>query len=509
VREYLPKRRRVGGVRIDSHKTASTRSPIDDGFVPARLFVPVEPHRGTAPHCLVHPGQHVLGGETLAAGAPGSGVADVHASSSGTVAGMAELTQQTPRGPARLDCVVIETDGRDEHVAASSTVDAARATRLEALELIRKSGVVGLGGAAVSTSWKLDRPESLKTLIINGAECEPYISCDDMLMREHAGEILAGSLTLCDAIRAEQCIVAIERDKPQAIAAMRSAAAEVDDPRMSLAELPSIYPAGGERQLIELLIGREVPSGRFPADIGIVCHNVATALAVHHALSAGRPLTSRVVTVTGSGVAVPRNVRARIGTLVSDLVAHCGGYTPAASALIIGGSMMGVSQNADDIPVTRGTNCILVAGADDAPFSVREWPCIRCGECAGACPARLLPQELLRAAASADFPALESLGLEDCIECGCCDAICPSHIALTSRFVKARRTLSHRREAEEFSAASQSRFESRTQRLAGLSEREQENQEALRATLATEDDRRKAIREALERARQRREKGDA
>ncbi|MGD8808518.1 MAG: electron transport complex subunit RsxC [Gammaproteobacteria bacterium] len=506
--EYLPKRRRVGGLRIDPHKSDSTSKPIEEGFIPDRLFIPVEPHRGTTPRCLVHRGQHVLRGQKLAIGQPGSGIADVHASSSGQVAEVIELEQQTTSGPTRISCIVIDTDGRDECMPASIAADSNSATRPELLELVRESGIVGLGGAAVSTSWKLDRSDSLRTLIINGAECEPYISCDDMLMREEASGILAGSLDICNIIEAERCIVAIERDKPRAIAAIREAAKDFDDPRLNLAELPSIYPAGGECQLIELLIGREVPTGRFPSDIGIVCQNVATALAVHQALSTGAPLVSRVVTVTGGGVAAPRNVRVRIGTMISDLIAHCGGYTDAASALIIGGSMMGIAQRTDDIPVAKGTNCVIVAGAQDAPTPGREWPCIRCGECAGACPARLLPQELLRAADSNNFSLLDTLGLDDCIECGCCDAVCPSHIALTSRFVRARRLVDRKRQADEFSADSQSRYESRTQRLAQLDEHEQESQRALLASLETEEERKAAIRAALERVARRKPNGD-
>ncbi|MGD2167606.1 MAG: RnfABCDGE type electron transport complex subunit C, partial [Gammaproteobacteria bacterium] len=290
--EYLPKRRRVSGLRIDPHKADSTRLPIAEAFVPEQLYMPVETHRGTAPKIIVAAGQRVLRGETLAAGQPGSGVADVHASSSGVVREISTLDVQTTSGSTAVQCVVIDTDGRDAAIEGTGATDTGPAsdTRARQIEQIRRAGIVGLGGAAVSTSWKLTRHDAARTLIINGAECEPYISCDDLLMRERATDILAGSLTLCDLLRARQCIVAVERDKPQAIAALRAAAANLDDTRLSLAELPSIYPAGGERQLVELLLDTEVPSGCYPTDIGVFCQNVGTACAVHHALNDNQPL---------------------------------------------------------------------------------------------------------------------------------------------------------------------------------------------------------------------------
>lgn len=503
--EYPPKRRRVSGLRVDPHKARSTRHPIADDFVPEQLFIPVENHHGRAPTIIVRAGQRVLRGETLAEGERGSGVADVHASSSGHVREISNVEIQTSTGAQQLPCVVIDTDGRDAAIEESGTgdIDPGSESRPDRIDRVRRAGIVGLGGAAASTSWKLTRSESVPTLIINGAECEPYISCDDMLMRERASEILSGSLTLCDLLDAQLCIVAIERDKPQAIAAIREAATKFADARLSLAELPSIYPAGGERQLVELLIDAEVPTGKYPADIGIICQNVGTACAVHNALTRNEPLISRVVTLTGGGIVEPRNVYARIGTMVADLIAHFGGYADDPAALIVGGSMMGIAQTSDAVPVTKATNCILVPDADEFGATNQEWPCIRCGECAGACPARLLPQELLRATQHENSALLENLGLDDCIECGCCDAICPSHIALTQRFIAAKQLLSYRHKAQVFAAASQSRFDSHTQRLAEQEHLEHENQESLRARLADSEAKKRSIAEALERARQR------
>ena len=226
---------------------------------------------------------------------------------------------------------------------------------------MRAGGIVGLGGAVYPTADKLATPVPCKTLIVNGAECEPYISCDDMLMRENAAEIVAGALLLTDVLGAPRCIIAIERDKPQAMEAIEDAARAIEDPRLKLAEVPTIYPAGGERQLVELLTGEEVPSGRYPGEFGYVCQNVGTAYAVHRLRAAREPLTSRIVTITGGGVRTPQNVEVPIGTPIAELVALCGGYTDDVVRLIAGGSMMGYALPDDDVPTTKATNCIIAA----------------------------------------------------------------------------------------------------------------------------------------------------
>jgi electron transport complex protein RnfC len=311
---------------------------------------------------------------------------------------------------------VIEPEGRAARAPAPA---AAWPTDPEAQRAaIRAGGIVGLGGAVYPTADKLATPLPCKTLIVNGAECEPYISCDDMLMRENAAEIVAGALLLSDVLAAPRCIIAIERDKPQAMEAIEEAAKRIEDPRLKLAEVPTIYPAGGERQLVELLTGEEVPSGRYPGEFGYVCQNVGTAFAAERLRAAQEPLLSRVVTVTGGGVRTPQNVETAIGTPIAELIAFCGGYTEDVVRLIAGGSMMGYALPDDDVPVSKATNCVIAATAREVRLDPYEWPCIRCGDCAMVCPSRLLPQDLLVAANAVDFPALATLGLQDCIECG-------------------------------------------------------------------------------------------
>lgn len=437
--DYVFERHLSGGILLPANKTASTATPIRRGLVPSKLVLALHQHRGYPADAVVEIGERVLKGQMVASASAVGPSAAVHASSSGFVRAIEDRPVLTGNGVQSSPCIVIETDGRDERApvgAAAWPTDAA-AQRAA----IRAGGIVGLGGAVYPTADKLATPLPCKTLIVNGAECEPYISCDDMLMRENAAEIVAGALLLADVLAAPRCIIAIERDKPQAIEAIEEAAKAVDDPRLKLAEVPTIYPAGGERQLIELLTGEEVPSGRYPGEFGYVCQNVGTAFAVERLRAAHEPLLTRIVTVTGNGVRSPQNVETPIGTSIAELIAFCGGYNEGVVRLIAGGSMMGYALPDDDVPVSKATNCIIAATANEVRLDPYEWPCIRCGDCAMVCPSRLLPQDLLVAATALDFPALTTLGLQDCIECGCCDVICPSHIFLTERFRVAKRAI--------------------------------------------------------------------
>jgi electron transport complex protein RnfC len=435
--DYVFERHLSGGILLPANKTSSTALPIRRGFVPTKLVLALRQHRGNPADPVVAIGERVLKGQTVATAAAAPSAA-VHAGSSGWVRAIEERPVLGGNGVQPSSCIVIETDGRDERLptAAAPSWPSGPAAQREALRL---GGIVGLGGAVYPTGDKLATPVPCKTLIVNGAECEPYISCDDMLMRENAAEVVAGALALTDVLEAPHCIIAIERDKPQAMEAIEAAARALDDPRLKLAEVPTIYPAGGEKQLVELLTGEEVPSGRYPSEFGYVCQNVGTAFAVQRLRAAREPLVARVVTVTGGGVKTPQNVEAPIGTPIAELVELCGGYNEGVVRLIAGGSMMGFALPDDATPLTKATNCIIAALAEEVRTDAYEWPCIRCGDCAMVCPSRLLPQDLLVAAATSDYAALSTLGLQDCIECGCCDVICPSQIMLTERFRIAKR----------------------------------------------------------------------
>jgi len=435
--DALP-RRPAWGVRAPLRKSLSTREPVLVAPPPAMVCIPLAQGPGAAARPLVVAGQHVLCGEPV--GEPAApGLPRVHASISGHVAHV------EPRRVAGLDaavpCVVIRGAGDDERWPGYAPDPGAGNRPPDDLrQRIAAAGLVGLGGALYPTARKLAMAGGAPLLLLNGVECEPYISCDDMLLRERAEAVVAGGRLLLAALGARQCVIAVKTDMPEARVALYNAVQAAGDPRLGISVVTGKYPAGGERQLIELVLGREVPAGRHPADAGVVCQNVGTAAAVADFFLRGQPLISRIVTVTGGGVSRPRNIEARIGTPVAELVALAGGYQGEPRRLIMGGPMMGVALDSDDLPVTGATNCLIVAtrrdlGDPEAAGASPEMPCIRCGDCIEACPAGLLPQELLAAARTGNAAGLSALGVTECIECGACDYVCPSHIPLTRQFI--------------------------------------------------------------------------
>ena len=453
-----------GGLRLDARKTASTEMSIVVAPLPEQLFLPLTQHVGDPAQPIVGVGDYVRKGQRVAEPDAALG-APVHASSSGTVVAI-EPWPVSRRNGDKAPCIVIECDGKDTPLdgPGGSTSYAERDPR-DLLREILDGGIVGLGGAVFPTAQKLmqARTTEIEYLILNGVECEPFISCDDRLMRESAREILSGAQILMAALEVDACYVVVESDKSEAICSIGEVLAEIKDDRIVLKQVPTIYPSGGEDQLVQLVTNREVPSGGLPSDVGCLVQNVGTVAAVHDWIIVGEPLISRVSTITGDGVAKPINVRARIGTPLSELIALAGGYTDKAELLVVGGPMTGRAMSTDQVPLVKATNCILVGSKEmgEGP----EMPCIRCGDCAAVCPVQLLPQQLFWYACADNEAKLREFGLTDCIECGCCDLVCPSHIPLTANFRVAKGRIRELADEKARAVRARRRFEARNQRL--------------------------------------------
>jgi len=474
-----------GGLHLPDNKAQSTKTPAVKAALPKRVVLPIQQHIGAPAQALVKVGDRVLKGE-LIANPQGKISASMHAPSSGVVSGIGEHPVAHPSGLPAL-CIVIETDGKDEWGELPPAIDDYQNCEPELLlERIRASGIVGMGGASFPTSVKLEpgKGRRIDTLIINAAECEPYITCDDMLMRDRSREILAGIAIMRHLLGDASCLIGIEENKPEAIAAMTLAIAEQGIESTEVVAIPTLYPSGGERQLIRVLTGKEVPSGELPASIGIVCNNVGTAAAVADAVLHGRPLISRYITITGEGVAKPRNLEALIGTRSGELIEQAGGYTGKAERLIMGGPMMGFTLHSDKVPIVKASNCLLAASAREAPDPGPATACIRCGMCAEVCPVSLLPQQMYWYARAKDLEKTQEYNLFDCIECGCCSHVCPAHIPLVQYFRFAKNESWDQEREKKRAELARQRHEAKLARVARMEAEKRARAQKKKAALA-------------------------
>lgn len=425
-----------GGVHPDYCKEMASEKAIVPLPMPKVLYVPLLQHVGAPAEPTIAIGDLVLKGQVIGA-AKGPVSAPVHAPTSGKVIDIGNYSAPHPSGlPQRT--IVIEADGRDAWAELPEPIDEPFQVDSKVIsDRVRWAGIVGLGGASFPSQVKLDtgNKHPVDTLLLNGAECEPYLTCDDRVMREYADEVIDGARIMAYALGAERIIIAIESNKPQAIATMKAAVATF--PEMSVAAVPVRYPMGSADHLALAVTGREKPAGRRMAEIGVLVHNVATARAVSLAVRQGKPLISRVVTFTGGALKEPKNIDVPLGARVSDAVAFCGGWASDPVRVINGGPMMGQPLANLDSPVIKGT-CGIV-GLSEAEVRIRQpQPCIRCGGCVDACPSGLSPLDMAAVIKHDDLDKAASLGVEDCMSCGSCSYTCPSYIPLVHYFEYAK-----------------------------------------------------------------------
>jgi H+/Na+-translocating ferredoxin:NAD+ oxidoreductase subunit C len=450
-----------GGVKPAYNKEASLTEPIGIAPLPAEFVIPLHQSVGGPPHALVKAGQQVKKGQ-LIGGPDGNVSSAVHASTSGIVKAVEPRLMPHTSGLSAL-CVVIEPDGKDEWIE-HAPIPWRSMSPGEVRDALRDAGVVGLGGAVFPSHLKVNpgKQGHLDTLVINGAECEPFITCDDMQMRERSEGIIKGAAILRDLTQAGQVLIGVEDNKPDAIAAMRATVERLKAERIEIVAVPTRYPAGGAKQLIRVLTGIEVPHGRRSTDYGVQCFNTGTAHAIHDALELGQPMISRIVTVAGN-VERPRNFEVRFGTPMKDVVALCGAK-PDTDRIIMGGPMMGYRMPDDSVPVVKATNCILVGSKALFPPPPPEMPCIRCGECAKACPSDLQPFEMYWFSRAKLFGKAQEYHLFDCIECGCCAYVCGSHIPLVDYFRFAKSEIWARENEKAAADGARERYEFRLAR---------------------------------------------
>lgn len=445
------------GIHPPENKIQSLQEPIRKAALPARLIVPLSQPGFAKAQIIVEVGQRVLKGQVIATGTPNMGVT-IHAPTSGTIVDITEHAIPNASGLPEL-CVLLDSDGKDEWQKLPP-LDYPLTSNADLIARINLCGINGLGGAGFPTHTKLQGSlGKIHTLVMNAAECEPFITADDALMREKADEIVTGIQILLKIINPQRCLIGIEDNKQEAITAMQIAIDKAGDARISQVVVPTMYPSGAEKQLIYLLTGTEIPSGAITLSSGILCQNVGTAQAITRAVLHGEALVSRVVTLTGAALKRPGNLEVLIGTPFTDLLKQSEVDADKLSRLINGGPLMGLQLLHADLPVLKITNCVIATTATEMPPPVPAQACIRCGFCAEVCPVSLLPQQLYWFARAKELEKAEEHNLLDCIECGACAYVCPSHIPLVQYYRAAKADLRQEKDKHRMAEYSKERYD--------------------------------------------------
>lgn len=458
-------RKTVGGIQPTPFKEDSLRSRIMSTPIPPQLTIPIGAAIGGEITLLVGIGEQVSKYQKLAVISTfAEGISDVpvHAPTSGVITSI-ENSIVADHSQQQQLCISLATDGHDEALQLEPQSNYSLLSRVSIVSLIRDAGIIGMGGAGFPAADKLSgcAESVIEFLIINAAECEPYITADEALLRERADKVVVGAQILKQASAARRCIIAIEDTKPDAIATLKQALQnEVNlDQACELVIIPSKYPAGSERQLIKCVTGIEIPTGQHPTENGIVMHNVGTAYAAYETIVEGKPCISRFTTLCGQALKTPKNFEVLIGTTADFLFELCGIQTSNKLKSIVGGSLMGSELGSDKAAICKTTNCLIAASANEFQTPQAEQACIRCGFCADVCPSNLLPQQLLAFSKTTDTTQLLEHGLFDCIECGACDYVCPSKLPLVSTYKESKKLIETRRQELAHSDYWQQRFQ--------------------------------------------------